>query len=241
MDYMAIIDSTEESMKWHFLQLRGRQVMASIMGNCVSKSLHRESADEVRVSCAKQNNRSGVGSARAWLVHSQSWWRCCRSARWRMEGKSILFAMDTTILTTLQQWQWQHCNNDNDTPTTRPPSNQESISSSIRRPTCSSTLSRWRHWSHNQNAAPWWRSLLVEVWMSQGIMQLNWDVGRFKLREFCNHIFCFFSLHKHRFCLWHTMPDLWQTQHSIWLWWINHQTKIPFLSISLINTHSKCM
>ena len=105
MDYMAIIDSTEESMKWHFLQLRGRQVMASIMGNCVSKSLHRESADEVRVSCAKQNNRSGVGSARAWLVHSQSWWRCCRSARWRLKGKSILFAW-------IQQ-SWQHCNNDN--------------------------------------------------------------------------------------------------------------------------------
>ena len=122
MDYRTIIDSTEESMKWHFFQLRGRQVKASIMGNCVSKSLHRESADEVRVSCAKQNNRSGVGSARAWLVHSQSWWRCCRSARWRMEDKSILFAMDTTILTTLQQWQWQHCNNDSDTPTTRPPS-----------------------------------------------------------------------------------------------------------------------
>ena len=106
MDYMTIIDSTEDSKKWHFFQLRGRQVKASIMGNCVSKSLHRESADEVRVSCAKQNNRSGVGSARAWLVHSQSWWRCCRSARWRLEGKSILFAMDTTILTTLQQLQW---------------------------------------------------------------------------------------------------------------------------------------
>ena len=106
MDYMTIIDSTEDSKKWHFFQLRGRQVKASIMGNCVSKSLHRESADEVRVWCAKQNNRSGVGSARAWLVHSQSWWRCCRSARWRLEGKSILFAMDTTILTTLQQLQW---------------------------------------------------------------------------------------------------------------------------------------
>ena len=179
MDYMAIIDSTEESMKWHFLQLRGRQVMASIMGNCVSKSLHRESADEVRVSCAKQNNRSGVGAARAWLVHSQTWWRCCRSARWRLEGKSILFAMDTTILTTLQQWQWQHRNHDNGNIATmtmihQPPDHhQESISSSIRRPTCSSTLSRWRHWSRNQNAAPWWRSLWVEVWMSQGIMLLN--------------------------------------------------------------------
>ena len=106
MDYMTIIDSTEDSKKWHFFQLRGRQVKASIMGNCVSKSLHRKSADEVRVSCAKQNNRSGVGAARAWLVHSQSWWRCCRSARWRLDGKSILFAMDTTILTTLQQLQW---------------------------------------------------------------------------------------------------------------------------------------